>query len=580
MRDLYRLLRMFKPYYSWLALGIFLSLITLLANVALMAISGQFITAMALAGIAGVTINYFTPAALIRTAAIVRTGGRYAERLVTHEATFRLLAELRVWFYQHLEPLAPAGLEAYRSGDLLSRIRADIDTLNNVYLRLLVPVMVALLSAILFVIFLFFYNPLLALIEFTLLFIAGVIVPWLITIAAKPTGEKITQLSSNIRETLVSDIQGMGELLVYGADTAHADYLNDLSQTLAKQQQTMSRVSGVSQAVLGLSASLAMWLVIIVTIPMVTHGEQVPANLAMLALFTLASFEAVLPLPFAFQSLGETLTAARRIFSITDQQASIHEPDKPLSIKKPLHITFENVNFGYQAESPAILRDINLAIQPGSKLALVGLTGSGKTSLTNLLLRFYSTTSGQVRVNDAPIEHYNSNELRRELSVVAQNNHLFNTSIRENLLLAKPDATQDELENVCKTALLHDFINKQPESYETLVGEIGVRLSGGQTQRLAIARALLKPASLLLLDEPTEGLDPQTAKTILSNIYDWVNQKNQSLIMITHNLQGLQAMDQIIVMDKGKIIESGKHRDLIQANRLYQALYERSYLIY
>ena len=579
MRDLYRLLQLFKPYYNWLALGVFLSLITLLANVALLAISGWFITAMAVAGVAGVAMNYFTPAALIRAAAIIRTAGRYAERLVTHEATFRLLAELRVWFYQHLEPLAPAGLEIYQSGDLLSRIRADIDTLNNVYLRFFIPVAVFLISSILFVFFLTLYNPLLAFVEFSLLFLAGILVPWWVNRMAFQSGQKITQTNSQLRTSIISDMQGMGELLIYGASESHADHIKQLSRQLAKQQQIMSKISGLSQAALSLCASLAMWLSVIIVIPMVSNGSLPPANLVMLALFVLASFEAVMPLPFAFQSLGETLEATRRLFSITDKQSTVHEPDNPIAIKDDLHIKFKHVSFFYSAETSNVLTDITLEIKPGGTLAIVGLTGSGKTSLINLLLRFYPISSGEIVINQKPIESYDSEELRKKIAVLTQHNHLFNTSIRENLLLAKPNATQEEIETVCRTVQLHSFIKEQPQAYNTLIGEIGVRLSGGQIQRLAIARALLKPASLLILDEPTEGLDPQIAKTILQNIYDWAEQHKLGIIIITHDLKGIEKSDQIIVLDEGKIAENGKHKDLQRAGGIYQRLWEFSQLI-
>ena len=552
MKDLFRLIKLFKPYYHWLALGIFLSLITLLANVALLALSGWFITAMAIAGVTGVAINYFTPAALIRAAAIIRTAGRYAERLVTHEATFRLLSELRVWFYQHLEPLAPAGLESYKSGDLLSRIRADIDTLNNVYLRLIVPVVVALISSVLFFIFLSFYNPLLALVELTLLLIAGVIVPLWVNRLAYDTGKQITQTQSQLRSAIINDLQGMGELLIYGADTAHAEHIEHLSQQLATQQQKMSRISGLSQAPLGLCASLALWASLLMIIPMVNNGSQLPAKLAMLALFSLASFEAVMPLPFAFQSLGETFAAARRIFNIIDKKNLITEPTTPATIHTPLHIKFEQVSFRYPANHEWILESFNLDIPPQTSLAIMGQTGSGKSSLINILLRFYPINAGKILINNTSIEHYNSETLRQHIAVVPQQNHLFNDSILKNLRLAKHNATMQEIETACKAAQIHDFIQAQPEGYHTLVGEIGTRLSGGQRQRIAIARALLKPASVLILDEPTEGLDPQTADKVIKNLYQWAKDKQQTLIIITHRLEGIENSDQIINLSRRK----------------------------
>lgn len=574
MSDLRRLLRLFRPYRGWMLLGMLLAFITVMANVALLAISGWFITAMAIAGVAGVSMNYFTPAALIRLAAIVRTAGRYGERLVTHEATFRILSELRVWFYQRIEPLAPAGLEAYRSGDILSRIRADIDTLNSVYLRLLVPAVVALLAALVFVVVLLFFHPLLALVELLLLALAGVFVPWLMNRLGKTAGEQRVATAAQMRAALVTDLQGMGELLVYGAADAHAARVQSLAQDLARQQQRMSRLNGIAQGALGLCANLAMWLMLVLAIPLVDAGQIAPPQLAMLALFALASFEAVAPLPLAFQMLGETLAAARRIFSLADSKPAVREPAKPLPIPSHFGFQFQQVDFRYRADSAKVLDGISLELAPGRKLAVVGATGSGKSTLAGLLLRFREPAGGEILLNGQNLHHYHGEALREHIAVVSQQSHLFNTSIRENLLLAKPDATRTALENACKTALIHDFISAQPDGYATLAGETGVRLSGGQARRVAIARALLKPAALLILDEPTEGLDAATARQLMANIMAHVARKRQTLLLITHRLHGLEQMDNIVVMERGRILEAGTHAGLLAAAGRYRQLTE------
>ena len=572
MSDLLRLLRLFRPYLGWLLLGIALSFITLLANVALMALSGWFITAMAIAGAAGVSMNYFTPAALIRAAAIVRTTGRYAERLVTHEATFRLLAELRVWFYNRLEPLAPAGLESYRSGDLLSRIRADIDTLDSIYLRLLVPAAVALLAAVVFTGLLCWYQPALALVEGTLLLLAGVFMPWLMNRLGHSAGRHKVEVSAQLRAALVTDLQGMGELLVYGAAHSHANRIQKLSQELARQQQTLIGLNGVSQAALGLCASLAMWLMLVLAVPMVSDQTLPPPELAMLALFALASFEAVMPLPLAMQTLGESLTAARRIFGLADRQPAVSEPAKPLPLPQTFTFRFRKVSFRYRPDSPVVLQDITLDITPGRKLAVLGSTGSGKSTLASLLLRFREPCGGSLLLNEQPLQRYNSEALREHIAALTQQTHLFNTSIRDNLLLACPEAAQETIEQVCKAVLIHDFILAQPDGYDTLVGETGVRLSGGQARRVAIARTLLKNAPLLTLDEPTEGIDSETARKIMANIVARAEVRQQSLLLVTHRLHGLEHMDEILVVAGGRVVESGSHHALLAAHGVYREL--------
>jgi len=572
MTDLLRLLRLFRPYLAWLLPGILLSFITLLANVALMALSGWFISAMAVAGAAGASMNYFTPAALIRAAAIARTAGRYAERLVTHEATFRLLAELRVWFYRRLEPLAPAGLEAWRSGDLLSRIRADIDTLDNVYLRLLVPAAVALLAILVFTAVLWCYRPVLALVEGLLLLAAGVAVPWLVNRLGHTAGQRKVEVSAHLRAALVTDMQGMGELLVYGAAEDHAARLRTLSRELARRQQTLSVLNGFSQGALGLCANLAMWAMVVLAVPMVSSHLLAPQHLAMLALFALASFEAVIPLPLAMQTLGESLAAARRIFSLADSLPAVTEPAEPLVMPETFTYRFQDVSFRYRSDSPEVLHGIAFQLAPGRKLAVVGATGCGKSTLASLLLRFREPTGGSLLLNERPLQYYSGELLREHIAALTQQTHLFNTTILDNLLLARPDADRNAVEEACKTVLIHDFITTQPDGYDTVTGETGVRLSGGQARRVAIARTLLKNAPLLILDEPTEGIDSETARRLMTNILARVETGRQSLMLITHRLQGLERMDEILVMEKGRVVESGSHQDLMAARRHYWRL--------
>jgi ATP-binding cassette subfamily C protein CydC len=304
----------------------------------------------------------------------------------------------------------------------------------------------------------------------------------------------------------------------------------------------------MAQGALGLCANLAMWAMVVLAIPLVGDKTLAPPQLTMLALFALASFEAVLPLPLAFQSLGETLAAARRIFSLADQLPAVAEPAHPLAIPPRLDFSLRQLGFRYSTAAQAALQDVTLEFPQGHKLAVVGATGAGKSTLTSLLLRFRDPTDGELLLNGVPLAHYSGESLREHIAVVPQQTHLFNATLRANLLLAKRDATEAELEAVCRTALLHDFITQQPEGYATWVGETGVRLSGGQAKRVAIARALLKPAKLLILDEPTEGLDPETAAQVMANILIHITKTGQSLLLITHRRHGLEAMDAVFAL--------------------------------
>jgi ATP-binding cassette subfamily C protein CydC len=563
MHDLIRLWRLFAPYRGWMLGGFAVALITLLANVALMAISGWFITAMAVAGAAGVAMNYFTPAAVIRGSAIARTAGRYFERLITHEATLRQLAGLRVWFYRHLEPLAPARLMAYHSGDLLTRIRSDIDALDNLYVRVLVPVLVAITAGVAFVLFTALFDLGLALMLLCTLLIAGVLLPWLGHRLGKEPGQRIVQLQADLRQAGIDGTQGLSELLVYGAADGHARHLDRISRALVAEQQRMSGISGITQAATGFTANLTLWAMLWLGIPLVHDGTLAPPQLAMLALFSLATFEAVAPLPLAFQQLESTLAAARRLFAIVDTKPAVTEPTGPSPTARDSHIAIESVRFHYPGAERPVLDGIDLDLPAGRRVAIVGATGSGKTTLFNLLLRFWEPESGRIQLGGAPLEAFHGEDLRERIALVSQHTHLFDASIRENLLIAAPNAPQGLLEQACETAQIHGFIAELPEGYETWVGETGVRLSGGQARRIAIARALLRDAPILLLDEPTEGLDAVTERALMDAVQQLM--VGRTVLLITHRPVALAQMDEILVLDQGRVVERGTHRELLQA---------------
>lgn len=570
---LLRLAHLLGPYWKWMALGVLISFATLLANVGLMAMSGWFIAAMAIAGLAGVSMNYFTPAATIRTFAILRTVGRYGERLVTHEATFRVLAELRVWFYTRLEPLSPARLQQYRSGDLLSRIRSDIDTLDNLYLRILVPVAVALLGFISVGLFLSFYGQTLALINLGFLLLAGVGVPTLVQQLGRRPGRALVESNAALHATAVDGLQGMGELLVYGAAERQGGQLHGHSRELTNAQRHMSRLNGLSQATLGLSANLTVWLIALAAIPMVGSGELERPELAMLVLFAMASFEMVMPLPLAFQMLGQTLSAARRVFEIVDAEPLAPDPAAPSPQPARFGISMEGLGFHYGDAALPALEGIDLELPPGRRVAVVGATGSGKSTLLNLLLRFWDPRNGRITLDGYDLRDYHGEDLRRHIAVVSQDTHLFTTTLRQNLLVANPQAGDEQLLAVLETAQLSEFIASQPDGLDTWVGEAGLTLSGGQARRVAIARALLKDAPILLLDEPTEGLDPATERELMQALYHLM--AGRTVLLITHRLVGLEAMDEILVLDRGHAVERGSHRELLAAGGLYTGMHAR-----
>jgi ATP-binding cassette, subfamily C, bacterial CydC len=550
MKDFLRLLWLFKGSWRWVLAGVGLTALVILANVGLLALSGWFIAAMALAGLGMHDIEYFTPAAAIRGLAVLRTGGRYLERLVTHEATFRFLARLRVWFYEHLEPLAPARLQYYRGGDLLSRIRADIDSLDNVYLRVLVPTASAVITVVLMVLFLVWFSPHVALADLIGLVLAGVVVPLLALRRARAPGAQAVILRGTLRADIADTIRGFGELLVYGGLDGKRAALDRFSASLIATQRREARINAVSAATTLLIAQLSLWAAVIVALPLVGRGAITGPDFAMIGLFVLASFDAVSALPAAYNALGQSLAAARRIFEVIDTKPAISEPDAEAARPTGFDLRVERLKMRYAEAHDWALDNVSFAIPQGSCLGVVGQTGAGKTSLLNVLLRFWDFQEGTIQIGGVSLRELSGETVRGLCAVVAQQTHLFNTSIRENLLLARPDATEEELCAALRDADILDEVLAMPNGLDNVVGEVGTGLSGGQARRIAIARAFLKNAPLLILDEPTEGLDAVSERAVLDTIARLA--RGRTTLLITHRPQALRLADAVLVLEKGK----------------------------
>ncbi len=556
MRDLIRLLRLFDGYRGWMLGGVALACLTVLANFGLMALSGWFLAAAALTGLAGFAaqnaFNFFSPAAGVRFFATVRVASRYVERLVTHDATFRLLAQLRVWFYTKLEPLAPAVLQGYRASDLLSRIVADIDTLNMFYLRVFVPFAVACGAGLVMVVFFGVFSWPAALVLLAGLALTGGALPWLTQKRGAAAGGEITWLNADLRAEMVDAVQGMGELLSYNAAPALQGRVAGLNARLAGRQAEMARITGLGSAAAGLLTNFTLLLVVAAVIPAVSAGQLAAPQLPMLALGTMAAFEAVAPLPVAFQFLGQIRAAAARIFQIADQKPVIVPPAHPSPRPEGFDLDLRGVCLRYAGDAPWALKGLDLHISQGSHVAIMGATGAGKTSLINLLLRFHEYQAGSAKFGGVELRDFHAEDLAGYFSVVSQRSYLFHTTIRDNLLIAKGEAVENELWRALEVAQLAGFVRGLPLGLDTIVGEAGVRLSGGQARRVAIARAVLKDTPWLILDEPTEGLDTLTEQALLRDLGPVMAGK--TVLYITHRRAGLAVMDAVYTLTGGGVL--------------------------
>lgn len=568
MRALLPYLTLYKRHKWMLTLGIVLAIITLLASIGLLTLSGWFLSASAVAGFAGIySFNYMLPAAGVRGAAITRTAGRYFERLVSHDATFRVLQHLRIHTFSKLLPLSPAGLARYRQGELLNRIVADVDTLDHLYLRVISPLVGAFVVIMVVTIGLSVLDVTLACTLGGVMLLTLFIMPPLFYRAGKTTGQNLTHLRGQYRQQLTAWLQGQAELTIFGASDRYRAQMEATELQWHEAQRRQSELTALSQALMLLIGAVAILLMLWMAAGGVGGNAQPGALIALFVFCALAAFEALAPVTGAFQHLGQVIASAMRITELTEQKPEVTFPTDVSDVPDQVTLTLRDVSFSYPEQAQKALDSLSLQVNPGEHIAILGRTGCGKSTLLQLLTRAWDPLQGEILLNGRPIATLNEATLRKTISVVPQRVHLFSATLRDNLLLAAPDASDEQLADTLRRVGLEKLLDDA--GLNSWLGEGGRQLSGGELRRLAIARALLHDAPLMLLDEPTEGLDATTESQMLELLAEVMREK--TLLMVTHRLRGLARFDQIIVMDNGQIIEQGNHADLLaQQGRYYQ----------
>ncbi|MCG9747773.1 cysteine/glutathione ABC transporter ATP-binding protein/permease CydC [Shewanella sp. Isolate8] len=587
MKHLLPFIKLFKRQWLMMLVGLLLSLTTLMAGIGLLSLSGWFLSATAVAGLSVVTaqaFNYFTPAGGVRFLSIARTASRYGERLATHEATFRLLTELRTWAWGKLMPLSAKDLSHLRGGDLLNRLVADIDTLDHLYLRLITPLLASLLMIAALYGFLSWFDSELALTLCGVLLTLWFLLPLVFYRLGHRPG--IAQLESRrqYRVLLLEYLQGQAELTLFGAEKRFRAELDSAQAKLFTSQSTMTAVTALSQALLILSHGLALVLLCYLAADGV--GDSVPPGplLALVVFMTLACIEMLMPLAGAFQHLSACVQAAERVSDITERRPSIaFGDDSQLAVSRG-ELTITDVSFGYQP-GQKVLDGLSLTVKPGEKLALLGQTGCGKSSLLSLITREWTPDAGTLLLDGRPIEAYSEQALRRAMTVVSQRIYLFAGTLRDNLTLAQFEQAPShgsrserkawrEANDAKLIAVLERVglgaLTQGDKPLDNWIGEGGRQLSGGERRRIGVARALLRDAPLLLLDEPTEGLDQRTEREIMTLLLEFA--KDKTMVMISHRLTAMDKMDSIHLMEAGKIRTSGTHQSLLAQDAHYASL--------
>lgn len=543
-----RLFSLIQPESGWMILAALMGSATIACGVGLLATSAYLISAAALhPSIAVLAL----PLVGVRFFGVARGVFRYLERLLSHQVTFRLLATLRSSVYERLEPLLPAYLhmparesgEIRRSGDVVQRLVSDIETLQQFYVRVVAPPAVAVMIGSLLWWLLGAFGGTFAFLFLICFLLAGAGLPTLSYLLSYRLAQRTVKLRANLQGTLIDGVQGRAELLAFGQEACYLACVHRQQEELNQVQILMGRISSWQQALSSGCPLICAWLLLWTALPAVHNGQLAGTSLALVVLAALAGFEGVQSLPVTLQHLGSSRESARRLFELMDAAPVIHDPT---TSPHPHNCSWEvrHLSFRYAPEEPEVLHDLTFTLPQGCCLALIGPSGAGKSTLIHILLRYWGYQQGSIRFGGNELCRYRREDLYQFLSVVEQETTLFSTSIRNNLLLARPQATQEELVKALRQAQLYEMVQSLPQGMDTIIGEQGQTLSGGERQRLAIARAFLKDAPCLLLDEPTANLDTVNEQAILQVLRTLC--RNRTVLLITHRSSLLEMADVIL----------------------------------
>jgi ATP-binding cassette, subfamily C, bacterial CydC len=541
--------------------------------VALLAVSG-FLLARASQHPSIVAISVAVVA--VRALSVGRGVFRYLERLASHDVAFRVLARVRVVIWRRLEALAPGGLTLFRSGDLLARLVSDVDATQDLFIRGVTPLLAAaLVGGAAAAGCLFILAPAAAVLAAGLL-TAGVLVPLAGAAAAKKAARTAAPTRGKLAATVTDLLDGAADLQAYGAADAAVARADAIDAELTRLEGRTAAASALGAGLMSAVTGLTVWAVLLLGVAATGTGALSRVPLAVLTLTALAAFEAVTALPAAAIQLGQARVAADRIAAVTDAPDPVREPHRPRALPAgPFGVQLRDATVVYGPGRPPALDGVSLDLPPGRRVALVGANGAGKSTVAAVLMRFCELTAGTALLDGYELASYAADDVRSVVGGCPQDPHLFDASIRDNLRFARPDATDDELAAAAARARLLPWIASLPQGWDTPVGTHGAAVSGGERQRLALTRAFLADPPLLILDEPTTHLDPPTRRALTDDLLHAT--EGRTVLLITHELDGLDQVDQIVVLDSGKVVEQGTHQQLRHAGGRYQRLWEERY---
>lgn len=555
MKDLAVVIKLMMIEKKDILYSIFFAFIAGIAAVGLFAASGYLISKAALAPPLYALIILTSTVKLL---GFIKAISKYAERYFSHRATFTILSNLRVSFFEKLEPLAPGIFQKYRSGDLLSRIVGDVESLQNFFLRVFYPPIVLVTVFLSTILFTAFYSIYVALVLLTGLILTVVVIPSLFTLRQAKIDSHVREERGELSTEVTEFFHGFRDLKIYQKLNEKEKKLLQSSDTYVNEQKNENINTIYSQSVNTFISLFVSWCVLAIGVYLVVEGQLEGIFLAMFLMISLTVFEDAPPMAVFPIHLQDSKRAAKRLFSVVHHDKTEENTEKTgqLQPNQAHHIEVDNITFSFPDEKRTALEQVNVHFPAGSKTAIVGPSGCGKSTLLQLILKINQADQGNICYDGVSIDDLNQAEIWNEANVVLQENHFFYGTIRSNLLLAKDEITDEQMRTMLTKLQLEHFSLSDP------VMEKGENLSGGEKQRLAIARAMLRGERLWLLDEPTSSTDALTEHSIYEHLFDQA--KEDTLILVSHRLTGLEQMDQIIVMDQGAIIESGSFNELMQ----------------